>query len=32
MLGKGWFPTELGGLDRYYRQLLEQVDAYVASR
>jgi glycosyltransferase involved in cell wall biosynthesis len=25
MLGKGWFPSELGGLDRYYRQLLEQL-------
>jgi glycosyltransferase involved in cell wall biosynthesis len=25
MLGKGWFPAELGGLDRYYRQLLEQL-------
>lgn len=23
MLGKGWFPQELGGLDRYYRDLLE---------
>ncbi|MEA2307612.1 MAG: hypothetical protein QOH43_4892 [Solirubrobacteraceae bacterium] len=23
MLGKGWFPAELGGLDRYYRSLLE---------
>lgn len=23
MLGKGWFPTELGGLDRYYRDLLQ---------
>jgi glycosyltransferase involved in cell wall biosynthesis len=23
MLGKGWFPDELGGLDRYYRDLLE---------
>ena len=25
MLGKGWFPYELGGLDRYYRGLLEQL-------
>ena len=25
MLGKGWFPSELGGLDRYFRQLLEQL-------
>ncbi|HWF74397.1 MAG TPA: glycosyltransferase, partial [Solirubrobacteraceae bacterium] len=25
MLGKGWFPSELGGLDRYYRQLLEEL-------
>jgi glycosyltransferase involved in cell wall biosynthesis len=25
MLGKGWFPHELGGLDRYYRGLLEQL-------
>jgi glycosyltransferase involved in cell wall biosynthesis len=25
MLGKGWFPSELGGLERYYRQLLEQL-------
>ncbi len=23
MLGKGWFPDELGGLDRYFRALLE---------
>ena len=23
MLGKGWFPEQLGGLDRYYRDLLE---------
>jgi glycosyltransferase involved in cell wall biosynthesis len=23
MLGKGWFPDELGGLDRYFRGLLE---------
>lgn len=23
MLGKGWFPDQLGGLDRYYRDLLE---------
>ena len=22
MLGKGWFPSQLGGLDRYYRELL----------
>jgi glycosyltransferase involved in cell wall biosynthesis len=25
MLGKGWFPDELGGLDRYYRDLLEHM-------
>ncbi len=25
MLGKGWFPDELGGLDRYYRSLLEHL-------
>ncbi len=25
MLGKGWFPDELGGLDRYYRDLLEHL-------
>lgn len=25
MLGKGWFPEEIGGLDRYYRELLEQL-------
>jgi glycosyltransferase involved in cell wall biosynthesis len=25
MLGKGWFPEQLGGLDRYYRGLLEQL-------
>src|SRR5215475_6375617 len=25
MLGKGWFPAELGGLDRYYRDLLEHL-------
>lgn len=25
MLGKGWFPTELGGLDRYFRELLEHL-------
>jgi glycosyltransferase involved in cell wall biosynthesis len=25
MLGKGWFPAQLGGLDRYYRQLLERL-------
>jgi glycosyltransferase involved in cell wall biosynthesis len=25
MLGKGWFPSELGGLDRYYRDLLEHL-------
>lgn len=25
MLGKGWFPTEIGGLDRYFRELLEQL-------
>ncbi|HEY5198274.1 MAG TPA: glycosyltransferase [Solirubrobacteraceae bacterium] len=24
MLGKGWFPALLGGLDRYFRDLLEQ--------
>lgn len=25
MLGKGWFPAEIGGLDRYYRELLEHL-------
>jgi glycosyltransferase involved in cell wall biosynthesis len=25
MLGKGWFPSQLGGLDRYFRGLLEQL-------
>lgn len=25
MLGKGWFPAELGGLDRFYRELLERL-------
>jgi glycosyltransferase involved in cell wall biosynthesis len=25
MLGKGWFPEQLGGLDRYYRELLEHL-------
>lgn len=25
MLGKGWFPDELGGLDRYYRDLFEHL-------
>jgi glycosyltransferase involved in cell wall biosynthesis len=25
MLGKGWFPTQLGGLDRYYRALLSEL-------
>jgi glycosyltransferase involved in cell wall biosynthesis len=25
MLGMGWFPTSLGGLDRYFRSLLEQL-------
>jgi glycosyltransferase involved in cell wall biosynthesis len=25
MLGKGWFPDALGGLDRYYRDLLEHM-------
>ncbi|HYM55146.1 MAG TPA: hypothetical protein VES97_07265, partial [Solirubrobacteraceae bacterium] len=25
MLGKGWFPSTLGGLDRYYRALFEQL-------
>ncbi len=25
MIGKGWFPEELGGLDRYYRELLEHL-------
>jgi glycosyltransferase involved in cell wall biosynthesis len=25
MLGKGWFPDQLGGLDRYYRDLLENL-------
>lgn len=24
MLGKGWFPDQLGGLDRYFRALLER--------
>ncbi|MEJ7783916.1 MAG: glycosyltransferase [Solirubrobacteraceae bacterium] len=24
MLGKGWFPHQLGGLDRYFRDLLER--------
>src|SRR5688572_9296669 len=23
MLGKGWFPDDVGGLDRYFRALLE---------
>ena len=28
MLGKGWFPAEIGGLDRYFRELFEHlVDA-----
>src|SRR4051812_30374153 len=25
MLGKGWFPDEMGGLDRYFRSLLEHL-------
>ena len=25
MIGKGWFPEQLGGLDRYYRDLLEHL-------
>ncbi|MDA0163863.1 glycosyltransferase family 4 protein [Solirubrobacter ginsenosidimutans] len=25
LLGKGWFPDQLGGLDRYYRDLLEHL-------
>jgi glycosyltransferase involved in cell wall biosynthesis len=25
MIGKGWFPDQLGGLDRYYRDLLEHL-------
>jgi hypothetical protein len=25
MLGMGWFPDTLGGLDRYFRGLLEQL-------
>ncbi len=25
MLGMGWFPASVGGLDRYYRSLLEQL-------
>ena len=25
MLGMGWFPATLGGLNRYYRALLEQL-------
>ncbi|MCW3012258.1 MAG: glycosyl transferase group 1, partial [Solirubrobacterales bacterium] len=25
MLGKGWFPSDVGGLDRYYRELLEHL-------
>jgi len=25
MLGMGWFPASLGGLDRYYRELFEQL-------
>jgi glycosyltransferase involved in cell wall biosynthesis len=25
MLGMGWFPASIGGLDRYYRALLEQL-------
>jgi len=25
MLGKGWFPDDVGGLDRYYRELLEHL-------
>lgn len=25
MLGKGWFPAEIGGLDRYFRELFEHL-------
>jgi glycosyltransferase involved in cell wall biosynthesis len=25
MLGKGWFPFQLGGLNRYFRELIEQL-------
>ena len=25
MMGKGWFPSETGGLERYYRDLLERL-------
>ena len=25
MLGKGWFPAQLGGLDRYYRELISEL-------
>ena len=25
MLGMGWFPSTVGGLDRYYRSLFEQL-------
>ena len=31
MLGKGWFPSQLGGLERYYRELLEQLPEGQAS-
>ena len=30
MLGKGWFPDQLGGLDRYFRDLLEHQPEAVA--
>src|ERR1017187_10001929 len=25
MIGKGWFPEQTGGLDRYFRELFEQL-------
>lgn len=25
MLGKGWFPSQVGGMDRFYRELLQQL-------
>lgn len=30
MLGKGWFPDDVGGLDRYFRELLEHEPEAVA--
>ena len=30
MLGKGWFPDDVGGLDRYFRELLEHMPAATA--